>query len=239
MASSFLRFPNHTQRRITVSRTPLDEWSVRRRDLYLKIHNTHNRQTDMPTAGFEPTISAVDLRLRSHGQWDRRYLTNSLDNNNCIYIAFSVQWLIVSPIIQCVERGKVVSLQAMQVIKGDQNVYPMPGGLAGQASPGGYKYGWLALQVWGGGGATVRQPVTAKKRTVRKHNLWPRYSQTAWNRPTQTTRTWDERRGQQLGKWNCVETDTNKCKCTNWKKRWKNRADRQNSFKKAKVCIGL
>ena len=49
----------------------------------------------------------------------------------------------------------------MQVAKGDQNVYPMPGGLAGSACPGGYKYGWLAFQV--GGGVTVRQPLTAKK----------------------------------------------------------------------------
>jgi hypothetical protein len=30
-------------RRTTVGRTPLDEWSARRRDLYLKTHITHNR----------------------------------------------------------------------------------------------------------------------------------------------------------------------------------------------------
>jgi len=41
-------FLNHTQRRTTVSRTPLDEWSARRRDLYLTTHNTHNRQISMP-----------------------------------------------------------------------------------------------------------------------------------------------------------------------------------------------
>ena len=58
MVSSFLRFPDHTQRRITVGRTPLDEWSVRRRYLYLTTHNAHNRQTFMPLVGFEPTISA-------------------------------------------------------------------------------------------------------------------------------------------------------------------------------------
>jgi len=38
MASSFLRFLDHIQRRITVGRTPLDEWSARRRDLYLTTH---------------------------------------------------------------------------------------------------------------------------------------------------------------------------------------------------------
>ena len=58
MASSSLRFLDHTKRRTTVSRTPLDEWSARRRDLYLTTHNTHNRQTSMPPVGFEPTISA-------------------------------------------------------------------------------------------------------------------------------------------------------------------------------------
>ena len=58
MASSFLRFPDHTQRRTTVGRAPLDEWSACRRDLYLTTHNTHNRQTSMPPVGFEPTISA-------------------------------------------------------------------------------------------------------------------------------------------------------------------------------------
>jgi len=44
MASSFLMFLDHTQRRITVGRTPLDEWSARRRDLYPTTHNTNNRQ---------------------------------------------------------------------------------------------------------------------------------------------------------------------------------------------------
>ena len=58
MAASFLRFLNHTQRRTTVGRTPPDEWSARRRDLYLTTHNTHNRQTSMPPVEFEPTISA-------------------------------------------------------------------------------------------------------------------------------------------------------------------------------------
>jgi len=57
-ASSFTRFLDHTQRHITVGRTPLDEWSARLRDLYLKTHHTHNRQTCMPRVGFEPTISA-------------------------------------------------------------------------------------------------------------------------------------------------------------------------------------
>ena len=49
---------SRSQRRITVGRTPLDEWSARRRDLYPTTHNTYNRQTSMPPVGFELTISA-------------------------------------------------------------------------------------------------------------------------------------------------------------------------------------
>ena len=44
MASSFLSFLDHTQRRTTVGRTPLDEWSARRRDLYLTTHTTDKHQ---------------------------------------------------------------------------------------------------------------------------------------------------------------------------------------------------
>ena len=57
MASSFTRFLDHTQRRTTVGRTPLNEWSARRRGLYLTSHNIH-RQTSVPPVGFEPTVSA-------------------------------------------------------------------------------------------------------------------------------------------------------------------------------------
>ena len=51
-------FLDHTHRRSTVGRTPLDEWSARRRDLYLTTHDTHNRQISMSPMGFEPKISA-------------------------------------------------------------------------------------------------------------------------------------------------------------------------------------
>jgi hypothetical protein len=42
----------------TLGRTPLDERSTRRRDLYLTTHNTHKRETSMPPAGFETAIPA-------------------------------------------------------------------------------------------------------------------------------------------------------------------------------------
>jgi len=58
MASSFTRFLDHTQRRTAVGRTPLYEWSARRRDLYLTTNNIPNRQTSMSHVGFEPTTPA-------------------------------------------------------------------------------------------------------------------------------------------------------------------------------------
>jgi hypothetical protein len=43
-----------------LGRTSSDEWSARRRDLYLTTHNTHNRQTTTHLVGFEPTIPASE-----------------------------------------------------------------------------------------------------------------------------------------------------------------------------------
>jgi hypothetical protein len=75
--SSLVRhLPNHcrcrglllcliTLRHTTLGRTPLDEGSVRRRDLYLTTHNTHNRQTSIPAAGFEPATPASE-RPQTH-----------------------------------------------------------------------------------------------------------------------------------------------------------------------------
>jgi len=45
-----------TLRHTTLGRNPVDEWSARRRDLYLTTHNTHKRQTSMPSAVFQPAI---------------------------------------------------------------------------------------------------------------------------------------------------------------------------------------
>ena len=71
-------FLDHAQRRSTVGRTPLDEWSARRKDLYLTTHNTHNRQSSMPPVGFEPTISA--------GEWPQTYALDRVATGTGIYI---------------------------------------------------------------------------------------------------------------------------------------------------------
>jgi len=76
MASSFLIFLDHTQRRTTVGMTPLYEWSARRRDLYLTTHDTHNRQISMRPGGIRThdlsRRAAADLRLRPRSYWDRQ-----------------------------------------------------------------------------------------------------------------------------------------------------------------------
>jgi len=64
-------------RHTTVGRTPLDEWSARRRDLYPTTQNTDNRQ-DIHVPGvirtFNPSRRATaDIRLRPRGHWDRLY----------------------------------------------------------------------------------------------------------------------------------------------------------------------
>ena len=48
LASSFSRFVDHTQRRATVRRTPLDEWSARRLELYLTTHKSKQTNIHAP-----------------------------------------------------------------------------------------------------------------------------------------------------------------------------------------------
>ena len=75
IASSLTRFLDHTQRRATVGRTPLNEWSVRRRDL-LSDDTLHSQQTNIHALGqgriklfgaprqwkhFRPLFQAVSL----------------------------------------------------------------------------------------------------------------------------------------------------------------------------------
>jgi len=67
MASSFMKFLDHTLRRTTVGRTPLDKWSFRRRDLYQTTYNIHKREISTPPAVFEPAISAGQ-RSHTHSQ---------------------------------------------------------------------------------------------------------------------------------------------------------------------------
>ena len=74
-ASSIIKFLDHSQRRSIVGRTPLGEWSARRRGLYLTTHNTHNRQTSMSPSGIRThnlsRRAVADLRRRPRSHWDQ------------------------------------------------------------------------------------------------------------------------------------------------------------------------
>jgi hypothetical protein len=72
LASSFIKFLDHTQWHTTVGRTPLDEWSAHRRDLWQ--HTTLT--TDIHASGGISTHdlsrwAAVHPRLRPRGHWDQ------------------------------------------------------------------------------------------------------------------------------------------------------------------------
>jgi hypothetical protein len=87
MASSSTRFLNHIQRRATVGRTPLDEWSTRRRDLYLTTHitdkhpcpggiRTHDRSRGA-AVDYALDREAIETGLRLH-VCNLNYLTTTL-----------------------------------------------------------------------------------------------------------------------------------------------------------------
>jgi hypothetical protein len=91
-AASFWRFRDHTQGRTTVGRTPLDEWSARRRDLYLTTH-TKQRTTIHAPAGIRTRNtskrSAVDARLRPLGHCDR-HLQPLLGGKTLVRCVFNI-----------------------------------------------------------------------------------------------------------------------------------------------------
>jgi len=70
---------SHPVRHASLGRTPLDEWSVRRRDLYLTTHNTHTSQKSMPSGGIRThnhsRRAAADLRLTARPLGSALYLS--------------------------------------------------------------------------------------------------------------------------------------------------------------------
>jgi hypothetical protein len=70
----------HTKTR---GRTPVDEWSARRRDLYLHRTTQHINTTDKHPCSERIRTrdprnqAAADLRLRPRGHWDRHILINA------------------------------------------------------------------------------------------------------------------------------------------------------------------
>jgi len=93
MASSFMRFLDRTQRHTTFGRTPLDEWSARRTNLYLTTHNTHNRQTSIgplwtsdqlvaQTSTWQHTTLTTDIHRTRLDEWSARRTNLYLTTHN-------------------------------------------------------------------------------------------------------------------------------------------------------------
>ena len=80
---------DHTQRRITVGRTPLDEWSAWSRDVYLTTHNTHNRYKCITPCGIQTRNpskrSAADPNFRPRGQRDTEGLYRVIKRSLCTW----------------------------------------------------------------------------------------------------------------------------------------------------------
>jgi hypothetical protein len=75
--------PRYRDFAIALGRTPLGEWSDRRRDLYLATHNTHKRQTSTPTLQWYSNpqfeqANGSDPRRRPHGPWYRQGMVYSI-----------------------------------------------------------------------------------------------------------------------------------------------------------------
>ena len=93
IASPFTRSLDHTWH-TTVGRTPLDEWSAPRRDIYLTTPNTHNRQTAMSPGGIRThnpsKRAAAELRLRPRGRWDRRDVSVAVIKYSSFTLYFTI-----------------------------------------------------------------------------------------------------------------------------------------------------
>jgi hypothetical protein len=73
----------------TLSRNLVDGGSDRRKDLYLTTHETHNRQTSMPPAAFEPTFP-VNQR-RQTNTYDGMITGLSLNSCLCLIKHYAIK----------------------------------------------------------------------------------------------------------------------------------------------------
>ena len=87
----FTRFLDHTQWRNTVGRTPMNEWSVRRRDLYLTTQQSQQTNIHAPRCAEDFYLSLKIRRLRpglNPRTWVPKASTLSLDHR-CRSLAIS------------------------------------------------------------------------------------------------------------------------------------------------------
>ena len=77
-----------TFRQATFGTIPLDEWSARRRELYLTTHNAHNKQISIPPLGCKPALPASE-RPRPHA-FHRGYIGARTDTTEQTNICLGI-----------------------------------------------------------------------------------------------------------------------------------------------------
>ena len=110
MASSFLIFLDHTQRRITVGRIPLGEWSARRRDLYLStlttdVHPCHrwvsNPQSQQASGRRTTPLIARTLgwaHVRVGSKFCPSFINNSLKRSFTQFLILIYRYILLTAI---------------------------------------------------------------------------------------------------------------------------------------------
>jgi hypothetical protein len=92
MASLLLRFIDHTKRHTTVGKSTLNEWSARRKDLYLTTHKTLKRRVHAPGGIRTHNLTrrvAADPRLRPRYYWDWPFRFKAVNYDYCINSSFN------------------------------------------------------------------------------------------------------------------------------------------------------
>jgi len=110
--SSFTRVLDHKQRRTTVGRTPLDEWSTRRRDPYLTTNNTRNIQTWFRWDSNPQSQQASGRRPTPwpRGHWDRLGITlNVLSDLHSAVQGQCLSTVAVYTVTVCFNRHKHIA----------------------------------------------------------------------------------------------------------------------------------
>ena len=83
--ASFLGFLNHKQGHITVARTPLDEGSACRRDLYLTTHNPRGIRTRNPSKRTDPRLRPLDHWYRHQNNINTEILDYKVRHTNLLH----------------------------------------------------------------------------------------------------------------------------------------------------------
>jgi len=128
-ASSLSIIHDHSQTRHTLGRSPLDEWSARRRDLHQTKHNTRPKETNIHVPGMIRTRNRskradADPGLTPRGHWFIIYFPQQ-NVNICCYLYIYILYIktlkckchcfMDSPLLN-IERTRYISAHVFLVL---------------------------------------------------------------------------------------------------------------------------